>query len=134
MTRLAFADILGVEVSVFEEQRDGPSYTANLLRDYTNQSGDDVYFIVGVDSLRDMRSWRSPEEIVALCTLVVFPRAGVEPVLTVPGEASLIVFEEPLVDVSSSDIRDRVRTGRPFESLVPPTVAEYIKSHALYSR
>ena len=92
-----------------------------------------MYFILGADSLRDLPSWREPEAILALVTLVVFPREGIEPRLNVEGDASIVVFEQPVVDVSSSEIRRKRRAGESIESLVPSAVLDYILEHSLYT-
>ena len=60
MTRLAAAGHAGVEISRMEERRGGRSYTVDLLRDYVKTHDDDLYFILGADSLRDLPSWKDP--------------------------------------------------------------------------
>jgi nicotinate-nucleotide adenylyltransferase len=71
---------------------------------------------------------------VELATLVVFPRAGIEPVLAVDGDARIVVFDTPVIDVSSSEIRRKRRDGDSIRSLVPGSVLEYIEDHSLYTR
>lgn len=134
MTRLAAAGHEGIEVSRMEERREGPSYTVDLLRDCSRSHDEDLYFILGADSLRDFASWKDPEEILRLATIVVFPREGTPSNLEVEGEASLIVFEKPVLDVSSNDIRKKYRTGEPVGSLIPETVHNYILDSSLYCR
>jgi nicotinate-nucleotide adenylyltransferase len=134
MTRLAARGLDGVEVSLHETGSTGESYTADSLRRYRDAHGGDLYFILGADSLRDLPGWREPEAIVGLATLVVFPRAGIEARLDVEGEASVVVFEAPPIDVSSSEVRARRRAGESIESLVPAAVLEYIVEKRLYTR
>ena len=133
MTRLAADDVLGVEASSHELDTAGSSFTVESLRRYRAANDNDVYFILGSDSLLDLPNWREPETILKLATIVVFLRAGFDPVLNVRGDASLIVFESPVVDVSSSGIRENVRAGKSIETLVPGRVLEYITKHSLYS-
>ncbi len=134
MAHLAARDLDGVEVSLHERDIPGDSFTVESLRRYRETHDDEVYFIVGADSLRDLPGWREPEAILALATLVVFPREGIESRLEVEGDASVIVFEAPVIDVSSSEIRNKCRAGESIESLVPSAVLDYIVEHALYTR
>ena len=133
MAELAAGDLDGVEVSLHERGTSGESFTVESLRRYREAHDDDLYFILGADSLRDLPSWREPEAILALVTLVVFPREGIEPRLNVEGDASIVVFEQPVVDVSSSEIRRKRRAGESIESLVPSAVIDYILEHSLYT-
>jgi nicotinate-nucleotide adenylyltransferase len=134
MAKLAARDVDGVEVSSHERDTPGESFTVELLRRYRDAHDDDLYFILGADSLRDLRGWREPEAILALATLVVFPRTGIEPRLDVEGDASIVVFESPVIDVSSSEIRTKRRSGESIQSLVPADVLDYIEKHSLYIR
>ncbi len=88
---------------------------------------------MGADSLRDLPQWREPEAILELATLVVFPRGDLGARLGVDGEASLVVFEAPVIDVSSSEIRKRRREGGSIRSLVPEAVFAYIEEQHLYT-
>ena len=132
MAELAARDIDGVEVSLHELDTPGDSYTVESLRRFRQTHDDELYFILGADSLRDLPDWREPQALLALATLVVFPRVGLEARLGVGGDAAIIVFEEPLIAVSSSEIRRKRRAGESIESLVPEAVLDYIVEHSLY--
>jgi nicotinate-nucleotide adenylyltransferase len=134
MAELAARDVDCVEVSLHEKDTPGESYTVESLRRFRAKHDDELYFIMGADSLRDLPGWREPEAILELATLVVFPRGGIEPKLDVEGNASIVVFEAPVIDVSSSEIRKRCRTGESIQSMVPKAVLEYIQAHSLYTR
>lgn len=134
MAQLAADGHTGIEASRIEERRIGPSYTVELLRDYRTSSEDDVYFIMGTDSLRELSTWKEPEEILRLATIVAFPRSNVPPYLGLDAEAAIVVFTEPVVDVSSSDVRRLCRAGKSIESLVPDAVHRYIRAFSLYTR
>ena len=134
MAELAAREVDGVEASSHERDTLGESFTVELLRRYRDAHDDDLYFILGADSLRDLPGWREPEVILSLATLVVFPRAGIEPRLDVEGDASIVVFESPVIDVSSSEIRNKRRSGESIQSLVPADVLDYIEKHSLYIR
>jgi nicotinate-nucleotide adenylyltransferase len=122
-----------LELSRLEEFRDGPSYTIDLLRHFRRSSSDEIFFIIGADSLSDLPDWKDPGGILELATLVVFPRTGYDPVLAVDGEAGVIFFEEPLIDISSSEIRRELAAGRSVDRYLTPAVRDYISSRSLYS-
>ena len=122
----------GLEPSRMEEFREGPSYTVELLRHFKQNSADDIFFIIGADSLGELSVWKDPEVILELATLVVFPRTGYEMVLTVGGDASVVMFEEPVIDISSSDIRRDIAAGRKANGHLTPSVRNYILSNSLY--
>ena len=131
MVRLAIADDDGAGITHLEGEHD-VSFTVDLLRACRARTVADLYFIVGADSLVELPTWREPGEIMRLATLVVFPRARVPVCLDAAGDASVVVFESPLIDVSSTDVRRRLVAGEPPRDLVARGVAAYIERHALY--
>lgn len=133
MAELAACEVDGVEVSLHELDTPGDSYTVESLRRFRQTHDDDLYFILGADSLRDLPDWREPRALLTLATLVVFPRGGLEPRLGVGGDAAIVVFEEPVIAVSSTEIREKRRAGESIESLVPKAVLDYILEHSLYT-
>jgi len=133
MCEAAAAGVEGVELSRIEEGGQGPSYTAGLLERAREQFGDDLYFIVGADSLRELPSWSDPQRVLKLCTLVVFPREALAMHCAVDGDVSLVLFEAPVINVSSTDVRERVRSQAVWEELVPDAVADYIRRNRLYT-
>ena len=131
MTEIA-AQAIGAEVSRAEEKRDGPSFTVDLLREFRAQGDVDLYFIMGADSLRDLPLWREAEAILDLCTLVIFPRDDIPVVSTVGERASLVIFEEPKIEVASHEIREILGRGESARGLVPQAVLDYIEETGLY--
>ncbi len=137
MLRLAVEDNDAFGVSNIEIGRNGPTYTADTLETLAGERLDDeFYFIVGTDALSDLPNWHQPERIVQHAVLAVAPREMQEAnvaALTIPGLAARIeAFEMPRIDISSTDIRARVATGRSIRYLVPAPVERYIKEQALY--
>lgn len=139
LCRLAAAGEEGLEVSVIELERPGPSYTVDTLRDvHARHPEDALTFIVGGDMARSLPTWRSPEEVVGLATFAVAEREGIrradilEQVAGLGAPERFRFFDMPRLDVSSSDIRRRVAAGRPIRHLVPAPVADYIEAHGLY--
>jgi nicotinate-nucleotide adenylyltransferase len=133
MVRLAVEGRRGLELSRLEEFRAGPSYTVDLLRRFLRANRGEPFLILGADSVCDLPRWKEPEEILALATLVVFPRTGYTSRLPVKGDASVILFESPVIDLSSTDIRARVRAGGDIRGLLPDAVAEFVLDKGLYT-
>lgn len=141
MVRLAIAANPHFIVSTVDLDRAGPSYTEDTLDDLRRDLGEGVnlYFIVGVDALAEFPTWRHPERIVQMCHLVAVKRPGsldvnVEPLeRSMPGIANRIIsLDNPLIDISSTDVRQRVAAGQPITNLVPTAVERYIVEHTLY--
>jgi nicotinate-nucleotide adenylyltransferase len=141
MLRLAIADRPHFRVSTIEIERPGPSYTIDTIAELKGQSGsdDEIFFILGWDSLAQLAEWREPLRIIEMCYLVAVPRPGYQrPNLealeaSIPGISQWVVFlEKPQVDISASAIRELAARGAPVNHLVPGPVAEYIAKHKLY--
>jgi len=139
MLRLAIAGRAGLELSRLEEFRTGPSYTVELLEAFRERFSAEPFLILGADSVCDLPKWKQPERILELATLVVFPRAGYSPTVTVgrgtlhATAVSVVLFESPVIDISSTAIRRRVREGLPVDTLVPEPVHKFILDNGLYS-
>jgi nicotinate-nucleotide adenylyltransferase len=121
--------------SDIEIARKGVSYTVDTLRELRGNGPADheYYFVVGSDNLAELGTWKEPEELARRCTLVVIPRPGFADVRPPKGLAVNVVnVKVTAVDISSKDIRERVRTGKPIRYLVPETVEEYIRKEKLY--
>lgn len=138
MVRLAIAGNDGFDISTIEIDRGGPSYTADTLADLQN-SGDDLYLILGGDALADLPHWRRAADIPRLARIVVAARFGVDEsslraaASEVAGLAELlIVLPMPLIEISATDIRRRARQGLSLRYRTPEPVARYIGEHALY--
>ena len=86
------------------------------------------------DSMAQLAGWRDPALVMQLATLVVFPRGGDTVRADVPGDASVVVFETRVPDVSSSEIRARLERGEPVTGEIAPAVADYIVRHRLYAQ
>lgn len=128
-------------ISRLELDRPGRSYTVDTLRALHDESPqDDLTFIVGGDMARSLPSWREPEAVLALATVAVAERSGVarEDVLgelrplRAAAEGRVRFFDMPRLDVSSSQVRERVATGQPIRYLVPDAVATAIAEHGWY--
>ena len=132
MTRAAFADLEGIEVSTVELDRGGDTYTVDTLIALQEARPDDEHWlIVGSDVARQLDTWHRPDVVRSLTRMVVYERpgsVGARPPASWPFE----LVDLPLIDVSSTDIRDRVRRGEPIDGLVPPSVADIVRRRGLY--
>lgn len=139
MTRLAVADNPLFQCSTIEMDRPGPSYTVDTIRHLLGIYADGTvfYLLLGADEGRDLMTWREPYEIQKLAKIVVANRPGqsvAEALDSLPKDfaRAIVPLEMPGVDISSTDLRDRVRSGRSIRYLVPRPVEDYIQQHRLY--
>jgi nicotinate-nucleotide adenylyltransferase len=129
MVRLLVGDDPRFSVDPIEIERDGLSYTVETLVAFAERHPEaERFFLVGTDVLAAFARWREPERVLQLATLVVMQRAGESG----PVPAGAVRVETRRVDVSSTEIRERVRTGRTIRGFVPEAVAEYIAANRLY--
>lgn len=128
------------ELSEIELERDGYTYTADTLEILTKEHPDTrFYFIMGADSLYQIESWKSPEKILSLATIVVASRNDSRRALDdqidyIQGkyDAKIYHLDSPTLEISSNDIRKRVAAGKSIRYFVPKRVRQYIESHDLY--
>jgi nicotinate-nucleotide adenylyltransferase len=140
MVELAVADDERFELSRMELDREGPSYTADTLETLTKDSPkDELFLILGGDQAAALASWHEPEKVLELATVAVFERVSwgrnaiVIKIGRLAGAQGVRYLDMPLMQVSSSSIRRRVREGAPIRYLVPDKVADYIETKGLYS-
>ena len=140
MCRLAIAGESRFEVSDLELNRAGPSYTVDTLSELRRLNpGDELFLILGWDAARLFPTWRRPDEVRELASIVVVGRPGSD----APDQADLkpaglggdgvSICLEPTPDVSASEIRRAVAAGEPITGKVPPAVEQYIAAHGLYA-
>jgi nicotinate-nucleotide adenylyltransferase len=133
MTRLAVQDDPGFVVDDCETKRDGPTYTADTLRDlHKRNAKDELYLLLGEDALADLPFWREPEVIAEEANIVVAPRGGVV-LPELPFDPDRVIrIQMPYMEISSTDIRKRAKACKSLRYLVPDAVAAYINEHKLY--
>jgi nicotinate-nucleotide adenylyltransferase len=139
MVRAAIAGNPRFEVSEVELGREGPSYTVDTLRRFRASFPDaELFFLLGADQLAEFHEWQDPEGIAQLATLVAVGRGGMDPDRMAPVELdsgeglNFLSLPVTRVDVSSSEIRARVHSGRSIQYLVPEDVRGIIEKHRLY--
>lgn len=139
LCRLAAESSKSLEVSRFEVDKDGPAYTFETLAALrAEQPENELVFIMGADQAMTLSQWNEPERVLELAEVAVAERdelrraevAGA--VGGLRGADRVCFFDMPLVDVSSTMVRERVAAGAPFGHLVPERVAQRITSAGLY--
>jgi nicotinate-nucleotide adenylyltransferase len=134
MVALAIRDEPRFVLDHSELNRAGPSYTLDTVRAAQAAAPDAQWFlIIGADQYAGLHTWKDWPELLARVTLAVANRPGAVP----PVDAAVLraphrVVPLPMLDISSTEVRQRVAAGQPVDALVPPQVARYIESHALY--
>ncbi len=125
--------IPGFAASDLEIRRGGRSYTVDTLRSLREAHPyDELYLIVGSDAAAQMSTWERADELPSLCRLVVVNRYGYPSPSVMPGFAAPIFAEMPWLDISSSDLRARVRDRRPLQFLLPDEAIRVIDRYGLY--
>jgi nicotinate-nucleotide adenylyltransferase len=136
MTKAAFRDQHRIRVSRIE--LDGPetSYTVDTIerfQAYEHLRDPEYYDLIGADNLSELHLWKEPEKIINIAHVVVLRRPGY---LEIPEISRswkrMIMLDSPEMDISSTDIRNRVRQGIPIDDAVPRAVIELIEFHGLY--
>jgi nicotinate-nucleotide adenylyltransferase len=150
MCRLAIAGEPRFEVSDVEIRRGGRSYTVDTLQELTRlRPGDDLFLILGWDAAKLLRTWRDPEKVIELASIVIISRPGTQapqPQNEKPGETRMKFVEAGLAegryiycgasttpDVSGSDVRRAIARGETAAGKVPAQVERYIAAHHLYT-
>ena len=145
MVRIAVEDNPHFEASDIELQRPAPSYTMDTVKILHErlEDGAEITFIIGADSVAELPAWHRIGELARICTIVPVARPGVSledvPALAKSiGEGEALALSSrlihiPLVDVSSTEIRERVRAGRSIRYLVPEGVRAHILARRLYA-
>jgi nicotinate-nucleotide adenylyltransferase len=139
MTQLAIAGDAGFVLSRVDVDRPGPHYTEDMLALLrVTYPDDELYLLIGSDSLCDLLAWHDPARVVAQARLAVMRRLGAEPNMhalesALPGITARVDWvDAPWLDVSSTDIQRRVREGLSIRYLVPREVEHYIAERRLY--
>ncbi len=134
MVRLSIQGNPFFELSDIELRRKGPSYTIDTIRELKrSRPDDDLHLIMGIDLLTDFDTWKHPEEILKECRLIAMNRPGFD--LAVVDKRLLAQVElvnVPSVDISSTNIRRRVKSGRSIRYMVPAAVEDYIRTNSIY--
>jgi len=144
MIALAIKDNKNFELSDYELKRPAPSYTLETVRYFLSHygGGTSLYWLAGADSVRELPYWYGITELIDICNLSVMFRAACDKpdfsdFSSLLGRARIAKLQEnviatPLVDISSTQIRNRLAAGRDVSDMLHPAVNRYIKKQGLY--
>lgn len=130
MLRIACDPFAELEASAVELTMPKPSYTIDTLRKLLELNPDDEFrLIIGGDNYAIFPKWRNYQEIIDRFAPIVYPREG----YPMPKEAGdFTPLDAPLFPLSSTEIRNRLRSGDSVDGLLPPGVVDFIRTHRLY--
>ncbi len=143
MLELATAGYPQFVVSRIELERHGTTFTLDTLRQLHNEdSSRELFLLIGADSLADLPTWREAGRIAQLSTIVVVNRgdrplsdlAALESQLSAKVVSQIQNVTMPGIDISATDIRTRIQSGKSIRFLVPRSVEAYITEHKLYAQ
>ena len=131
MTVLATCSNPNFEVSDIEMNRPGPSYTIDTISQLITQygKGTEFFFITGADAIQEIHTWDRIDELLELCHFIGASRQGCLPEL---GKRKIHRLETPELEISSTDIRNRIKKGYSIKYIVPSCVEQYIYKEGLY--
>lgn len=141
MLEFATAGIPEFKVDERELKREGPSYTVDTLQELHDEDDSrELFFLMGADSLNDLHTWKEPERISQLAMIVAVNRGGLDFIdratlfdnLVDRVAAGIKFVEMPAVNISASNIRQRIGKSRSIRFLVPRAVEAYIAELELY--
>lgn len=128
-------EIPGAEASRLEIERGGPSYSVDTAEEILARAGTrppDLFLVVGADLVGELGTWHRTEDLRDLVTLAVVSRPAADATAVAPGWRAVRI-DGPRVDVSSSEVRERIAAGEPVDDLVPPEVIRCIRRRGLYA-
>jgi nicotinate-nucleotide adenylyltransferase len=132
LLRLALAGKANYEIDEQEIKRGGISYSVETLRDYAKRFPvAQLFYLIGADNISKLNEWREANELAKLAEFVAIPRPG-ESAAQFPKPFRGRVLKGFPIEISSSQIRVRVKANLPIENLVPPFVADAIRAAKLY--
>lgn len=136
MIRMAVKDFSFFEMSTIEIERPGVSYTVDTIRAMlTDYPQAEIFYIMGEDNLEKFALWKDSEDILELAKVVTFRRRNSGKI----GNSfeyldKMIKLESPYFDISSTDVRERIKRKQKFQSLLHPRVYGYIIENNLYQQ
>ena len=133
MVEMVSRPMEGVETSAFEFTMPRPSYTIDTLNALQAKFPDDeFYLVIGGDNWGVFHQWRNSDEILARYHVLVYPRLGHEVVIPSELRDRVQLVDAPIIELSSTQVRERLAHGQSVRYYVPDEVLGYIERHHLY--
>jgi nicotinate-nucleotide adenylyltransferase len=137
MVQRMIADKEGLAVSDLEITRGGPSFTVDTITELKMANPADYWFLLGADAMKGLPDWKQPERLLKLCRLGVAvrpPTTESDVIMRLPADIRerVDIIKMKPIDVSATEVRDRVSKGQSVAHWVPPEVLQYIRENKLY--
>ena len=133
MTEMVTRRIPGAVTSAFEMQLPRPSYTIDTLRALQAKFPDDEFhLLIGADNWAAWERWKEADEIVARHHVLVYPRQGFEVVIPPALHDRVTLVDAPIIEISSTQVRELLAAGKPVTFYVPDEVEQYATRHNIY--
>jgi nicotinate-nucleotide adenylyltransferase len=138
MVQLAIEDNANLECSDYELMQEGVNFSVDTIAYYKSSleiAKENLFWIMGSDNFLEFSNWRDPDKISELCQVVIFPRRADDLARVQHGFKSKAIYlqDAPILEISSTAIRNSVHTGRSIKYLVSPKVETFIKKHNIYA-
>ena len=131
MIKLAVRGNPDFMVSPVEGDMRGKTYTIDVIKNLKRRCHRPLYLIIGADQWREIETWKNPRGILRQVRLIIVPRPGYPIARIRPLSPRILKSTTPLISISSTMVRERVKSGRSVRYLVPDSVISYIKHHGL---
>ena len=129
MLELAISDYPDFKICRYEIEKNEISYSIDTIHYFQEQfPKSELYYLIGADNIDEFDLWKEANEIFKLATVVVFNRKGDNG----NESAKFKYVDSPVIEISSSQIRNRLKTGLPYRSFIHPDVYNYIEKNKLY--
>lgn len=136
MIELSIADNPKFAIGLWDYESHGPAYTYQSVKKLKEMFFDDeLFFIVGGDSLRDFGTWKNPEEIIKYCKVIGLKRPGADfqqSDFIRQNKERFIIVDSPQIEISSTGIREKIKNGQEARYYLHPAAYDYIKAVGLY--
>jgi len=135
MLKLAIKDNPKFETCDVEFNLNRPSYTVDTLTYLRNQFPEHTFFpIIGGDNLQSFHLWKNHEDILNHHEIFVYRRAGYYSNPLFANQSKIKIFDVPLLNISSTYIREMLQAGKSVKYLVPDAIEDFIREHKLYTK
>lgn len=141
MIKAAVADNPAFAVSSMEIERKGKTYTVDTLSEIKkNNPNTEIYFVMGADEITSVERWKQPEKLLKMCDFIAVTRPGfdnekvknkIDSIRKKYG-CNIFFLEVPSLDISSTELREKIRSGKNVKYLIPKETEKYIADHDLY--
>ncbi|MDO4190595.1 MAG: nicotinate (nicotinamide) nucleotide adenylyltransferase [Bacteroidales bacterium] len=134
LLRLALNNLPNIEVTEIEQSLPKPNYTYNTLEALKQQSpSDHISLLIGADNAVILNKWYRIDDILANHRILIYPRLNID-CSALLKHSNIKIIDAPKLDISSTEIRERILLGKSCEHLIPADVEQYIVQHRLFHK